>query len=294
MVLPGCAELHCRSNFSFLTGASHPAELVQRAQALGYAALAITDECSLAGVVRAHLEAQRCGAHLIIGADMRLTAGAGQGVVDGLPRTGPHLVSLTQTRRGYGDLSRWITVARRRAAKGAYLAHASDLADRVPNAPFLAGRPEWIALLVPGLGRSFETVFAHVMGLKAWFADRAFIAIELLHRAGEQALLEGVRRVAELTVLQIVASGDVLMHLRSRKALQDTLTAARLATPVAQCGPGLRSNAEPHLRSRGRLAALYEPQWLANTLVVAGCCSFSVAQLRYECPREIVPAGHTP
>ena len=77
MVLPGCAELHCRSNFSFLTGASHPAELVQRAQALGYAALAITDECSLAGVVRAHLEAQRCGSHLIIGAEIRLTPSAG-------------------------------------------------------------------------------------------------------------------------------------------------------------------------------------------------------------------------
>jgi len=295
MAIPGYAELHCRSNFSFLTGASHPAELVQRAQALGYAALAITDECSLAGVVRAHLEAQRCGAHLIIGAEMRLTAVAGQGAVDP-PRTGtsPRLVLLAQTRRGYGNLSHWITVARRRAAKGAYLAHASDLEGRVPNAPFLAGLPECIALLVPELGQSFESVFAHAMWLKTWFADRAYVAIELLHRAGEQALLEVVRRVADLTGLPIVASGDVLMHLRSRKALQDTLTASRLAAPVAQCGLGLRSNAEQHLRSRGRLAALYEPQWLANTLVVAGRCSFSLAQLRYEYPREIVPAGHTP
>ena len=294
MSIPGYAELHCRSNFSFLTGASHPAELVQRAQALGYAALAITDECSLAGVVRAHLEAQRRGAHLIIGAEMRLTAAAGQGAVDDPPRPSPRLVLLAQTRRGYGNLSHWITVARRRAAKGAYLAHASDLEGRVPNAPFLAGLPECIALLVPELGQAFETVFAHAMWLKTWFDDRACIAVELLHRAGEQGLLEVVRRVAELTGLPVVASGDVLMHLRSRKALQDTLTAARLATPVAQCGLGLGANAEQHLRSRGRLAALYEPQWLANTLVVAGRCSFSLAQLRYEYPREIVPAGHTP
>src|SRR5450755_4113928 len=146
MALPGYAELHCRSNFSFLTGASHPAELVQRAHALGYAALAITDECSLSGVVRAHLEAQRCGLHLVIGADMRLTAALVPGRTDGAaaqsagaPHGGPRLVLLAQTRRGYGNQSHWITVARRRAPKGSYLAHASDLEGRVPNAPFLAG-----------------------------------------------------------------------------------------------------------------------------------------------------------
>ena len=302
-MLPGYAELHCRSNFSFLTGASHPAELVQRAQALGYAALAITDECSLSGVVRAHLEAQRCGLHLVIGAEMRLAAAPGQGAAGSgtaqpaggeAPRGGARLVLLAQTRRGYGNLSHWITVARRRAPKGSYLAHASDLEGRVPNAPFLAGLPECIALLVPEPSQPFETVFAHAMWLKTWFQDRAFIAIELLHRAGEQELLDVVWRVAELTGLAVVASGDVLMHLRSRKPLQDTLTAVRLATPVAQCGLALRANAEQHLRSRGRLAALYEPQWLVNTLVVAGRCSFSLAQLRYEYPREIVPDGHTP
>src|SRR6266446_9988021 len=73
MSLPPYAELHCRSNFSFLTGASHPEELVERAQELGYSALAITDECSVAGVVRAHTEAERLSLHLIIGTEMRLT-----------------------------------------------------------------------------------------------------------------------------------------------------------------------------------------------------------------------------
>ncbi len=315
MPLPGYAELHCRSNFSFLTGASHPGELVQRAQALGYAALAITDECSLAGVVRAHLEAQRSGAHLLIGAEIRLTPAAGQADGTAPPagtapapaaapvsaagpgHPGPRLVLLAQTRRGYGNLSHWITVARRRAPKGAYLAHASDVEGRVPNAPFLAGLPECIALLVPAPFQPFETVFAHAMWLKTWFQDRAYVSIELLHRPGEPELLEVVRRVAALTGLMVVASGDVLMHLRSRKPLQDTLTAARLALPVAQCGAALAANAEQHLRSRSRLAALYEPhepQWLENTLVVAARCSFSLSQLRYEYPREIVPDGHSP
>ena len=308
-MLPGYAELHCRSNFSFLTGASHPAELVQRAQALGYAALALTDECSLAGVVRAHLEVRECGLPLIIGTEIWLTpapgqsnatapsAGANSALTPAPGHPGPRLVLLAQTRRGYGNLSHWITVARRRAPKGAYLAHTSDVEGRVPNAPFLAGLPECIALLVPAPFQSFETVFAHAMWLKTWFQERACISIELLHRPGEPELIEVVRRVAALTGLMVVASGDVLMHLRSRKPLQDTLTAVRLALPVAQCGAALAANAEQHLRSRSRLAALYEPhepQWLANTLVVAARCSFSLAQLRYEYPREIVPDGHTP
>ena len=112
MLLPGYAELHCRSNFSFLTGASHPAELVQRAQHLGYSALAITDECSLAGVVRAHVAAQDCKLHLIIGSQMHLSLPGAAGTAHA------RLVLLAQTRRGYGNLSHWITVARRRAPKG--------------------------------------------------------------------------------------------------------------------------------------------------------------------------------
>ncbi|MBP6542376.1 MAG: error-prone DNA polymerase [Piscinibacter sp.] len=291
--MPGYAELHCSSCFSFLSGASQPGELVRRAQQLGYAALALTDECSLAGVVRAHVEARECGLHLIVGAQIRLTLPAqGTGAA---PTPHARLVLLAQTRRGYGNLSHWITVARRRAPKGEYLAHPSDVEGRVPNAPFLAGLPDCLALLVPDAAQGFESVFAQAMWLKTWFGvERAGIAIELLHRAGDDTLRTLVKRVAQLTGLPIVAAGDVLMHVRSRKALQDTLTATRLKQPVSACGLALAANAEQHLRSRTRLAALYEPQWLENTLVFAGRCSFSLAELRYEYPREIVPAGHTP
>ena len=286
-MLPPYAELHCRSNFSFLTGASHPEELVARAHDLGYSALAITDECSVAGVVRAHAEAQRCKLHLIIGSEMRLTSAE-----DAAAHA--RLVLLAQTRRGYGNLSHWITVARRRAEKGRYLAHPGDVEGKVPNAPTLAGLPECLAVLVPDVSQPFEEVFAHAMWLKTWFQQRAAIAIELLHRAGDDALLDVVQRVARFTGLPIVAAGDVLMHLRSRKPLQDTLTATRLNTPVAQCGWQLAPNAEQHLRSRGRLASLYEPQWLENTLWLASQCAFSLSELRYEYPQEIVPPGETP
>ena len=301
--LPGYAELHCRSNFTFLTGASHPEELVARSAQLGYAALAITDECSLAGVVRAHVEAKRHPQlHLIIGCEMRLAGavaaakGAPPAVTAEAQALLPalRLVLLAQTRRGYGNLSQWVTVARRRAEKGQYLAYASDIEGRVPNAPFLAGLPDCLALLIPHAGQPFEHLFAQAMWLKTWFQDRAFLALELLHRGGDDELLANVQRIAELTALPIVAAGDVLMHLRSRKPLQDTLTATRLGLPVAQCGWHLEPNAEAHLRSLGRLAGLYEPAWLERTLVLAARCSFSLDELRYEYPQEIVPEGETP
>src|SRR5688572_19149037 len=152
--LPSYAELHCLSNFSFLQGASHPEELVERAQALGYKALAITDECSLAGVVRAHNEAKERGFHLIIGSEMRLH-------MPGSCEPHAHLVLLAQTRRGYNNLSHWITVARKRADKGSYLAHPGDLEGRIPDAPMLTGLPDCLGLLLPKASQSFDEVLTH-------------------------------------------------------------------------------------------------------------------------------------
>jgi error-prone DNA polymerase len=123
--LPAYAELHCRSSFSFLTGASAPEELVERAAALRYAALAITDECSLSGVVHAYEQAVESGLPLIVGAEMRLEPSIG-----GVPM---RLVLLATTRRGYGNLAQWITTARRRAQKARHEARAADLEGRVPG-----------------------------------------------------------------------------------------------------------------------------------------------------------------
>jgi error-prone DNA polymerase len=167
----------------------------------------------------------------------------------------------------------------------------------VPNAPTLAGLPGCFALLLPAAdrGQSFEAMFAHAMWLKTWFQDgRCAIAVELLHRGGDDEWLERAQRVAQASGLPLVAAGGVRMHLRSRKPLHDALVATRLAMPVAQCGFALEPNAEAHLRSRGRLAALYAPEWLQRTLAIAGTCGFSLDELRYEYPREIVPDGHTP
>ena len=289
MDLPGYAELHCRSNFSFLTGASHPEELVERAAELRYAALAITDECSLAGVVRAHMAARQTPRlHLIVGSEMQLT-------LPGEPAV-PHarLVLLAQTRRGYGNLSHWISVARRRADKGCYRAYPGDVQGEVPNAPTLAGLPECQALLLPDVAQSLDEIHGHALWLKTWFGDRAAIAVQRLLRPGEGRLLEIVREVAAFVGLPIVATGDVLMHVRARKPLQDVLTATRLKRPIAQCGMAIEANAEQHLRARVRLAQLYEPEWLHNTLQLAARCSFELTELKYEYPKELVPEGETP
>ena len=300
--IPGYAELVCRSNFSFLTGASHPEELIARAQALRYTALAMTDECSLAGVVRAHVEARRLRFPLIVGTTMALAmaapdaaapANATPANAETVP-TGPRLALLAQSRRGYGNLAQWVTVARRRAPKGQYLALMSDVEGKVPTAPMLTGLPDCFALLLAS-AMPFETLFAHAIWLKTWFgADRAALALPLLHHAHDALVVDLVQRVAALSGLRIVAVGDVLMHARSRKPLQDMLTATRLKTTVAEAGFALAPNAEAHLRSRARLASIYRPEWLEATLEVAGTCAFSLDELRYEYPEEIVPKGETP
>jgi error-prone DNA polymerase len=284
--LPDYAELHCLSNFSFLRGASHPEELVARAVALGYRALAITDECSLAGVVRAHHAAQAHGLHLVIGSEMRLHQ----------PQSGEphaHLVLLAQTMRGYVNLSRWITVARGRAGKGHYLAHPGDLEGQVPTAPMLAGLPDCLALLVPSAQQPVHEVMAHADWLKTWLQDRAAIALELRDEGGDERLLDTVRQVSQRTGLPIVAAGGVLMHVRSRKPLQDVLAATRLNRPVSQCGHALAPNAEAHLRRRSRLGRLYEAEWMARSVAWAHRCQFKLNELRYTYPQELVPAGET-
>jgi error-prone DNA polymerase len=332
--LPAYAELHCRSNFSFLTGASHPAELVATAKRRGYRALAITDECSLAGVVRAHEAAKQCELPLIIGCEMQLTlptiatatvlasdpdadprpaiatataktktktrtttplpSHRDVPTVDAAPTPHARLVLLALSRRGYGNLSHWITIARRRALKGSYRAHPGDLEGRVATAPMLVGLSGCFALLVPGLSQPFEEILAHAQWLKTWLQDRAAIAIELLHRRGDDELLDRVRRVALEVGLPLVAAGDVVMHVRSRKALQDTLTATRLNRPVSQCGLHLQPNAEQHLRSLSRIARLYRSEWTDNAVRIADQCKFSLDELQYEYPQEIVPPGETP
>jgi error-prone DNA polymerase len=289
MTLPPYAELFCLSNFSFLQGASHAEELVLRAVQLGYFALGITDECSLAGVVRAHAEAKEAGLPLIIGAHFHLQN------PDGSPA--PSLILLAQNREGYGNLAEFITLGRTRAGKGTYLLMPDDLADPAPENAHLRHMPDCLAILLPPYpgheAQDVDRLHAQAAWMATTFPGRAWLGLTSLHRAFDDAHRATVEEVGWQHGLPIVALGHVCMHVRSRKPLQDTLTATRLNKAVADCGYGLAQNAEQHLRSRLRLANLYTPQVLAETVRVARLCTFSLDELRYEYPDEVVPPGHT-
>ena len=270
--LPAYAELHCLSNFSFLRGASHPEELVRRASALGYAGLAITDECSLAGIVRAHVTAKDLGLPLIIGSEIAL--------IDG-----PRVVLLATNREGYGRLSSLITLGRRRERKGRYSLSIADLQDGITGC---------LAILCPDESIAADRLFAHA----TWFADhfmgRSWIAAELLHGLNDRERLLTLKNASTRCGVPLVAAGDVHMHVRSRRRLQDVLTAIRIGKPVAECGRMLHPNGERHLRQRVGLARFYPEQLLDETVRIAELCTFSLDSLRYEYPEELTPPHETP
>jgi error-prone DNA polymerase len=265
-LLPAYAELHCRSNFSFLCGASHAEELVGRAAALGYSALAVTDECSLAGIVRAHVAAKEKNFRLIVGSEFRFE--------DGLK-----LVLLAPDRKAYGALCSLITAGRGRAKKGAYSLSREDLQAYSDNG--------LLALLL-------SESESDALWIAERFAGRGWLAAELHSGPDDAGKLKRLQKISGRTGLPLVASGDVHMHVRSRRRLQDTLTAIRLGKPVGECGDALYPNGERHLRLRARLAQLYPAPLLAETIRIADRCEPYLHKLRYEYPEELVPEGETP
>ena len=268
------AELHCLSNFTFLRGASHPREQVERAAELGYGALALTDECSLAGVVRAHAAAKELPLKLIIGSEFRLEEGIGT-------------VVLAPDRAAYGTLSALISHARRAADKGSYRLTRDDF-ER-----YLAPS-ECLILWLPGASPGTAAVLREGAWLKERFSRRLWLAAELLMTGRDRTLLTRWRHVAARLGLPMLASGNVHMHCRGRRRLQDTLTAIRLGKPLQKTGFGLYSNGERYLRPIGELARIYPGRLLKETLAVAERIDFSLDELRYEYPRELVPEGTTP
>jgi error-prone DNA polymerase len=263
------AELHCVSNFTFLRGASHPQELVRTASALGYSALAITDECSLAGVVKAHVAALDCDLQLIIGSEFHLE--------------GQRLIVLVSNRQSYAELSALITLARRRSSKGEYQLKWPDLSGTMGNSLLI-----WLP--------SGDLEPDHEVGerLSYWFKDRLWIGVEHLLDGNESYQYYYYRNLAALWQLPMVACGDVHMHCKERRALQDTLTAIRHNCSVMELGERRFPNAERRLRSLPHIEKLYPATLLAETLYIAKRCHFSLEELRYQYPSDVVPPHLTP
>ena len=269
-VAPPYAELHTLSNFTWLRGASHPEELVEKAAQLGYDALAITDECSVSGIVRAHVAAKEQGLKkLIVGAEFAF----GDGV---------KLVVLAQNRDGYTRLCRLITDGRRAAEKGSYRVTPADCDD---------GLPGCLVLWIPGKRLVLPPEHRWIAPT---FRGRLWIAVELLADGLERQRLERLCELGRALDLPLVASGDVHMHCRGRRALQDLLTAVRLGTTVEHAGFALYPNGERHLRRRETIARLYPAALREETLGIARSIDFSLDELNYRYPDEIVPPGETP
>ncbi|RYH42480.1 MAG: PHP domain-containing protein [Alcaligenaceae bacterium] len=272
--IPHYAELHCLSNFSFLRGASHAQELIERASKLGYASLALTDECSLAGVVRAHVAAKELDFKLIIGSEFLVQADSAF-----------RMVVLATNREGYGNLSDFITHLRRASEKGTYHLHRDDIqADALKHC---------LILVMPAKTSTSEGLLQIGQWMLRRFSGRCWLGVELVHHLSDAVWLHKLRELSASTAIPLVAAGDVHMHVRSRKPLQDVLTAIRIGRPLTECGLELQGSAERHLRSRLRLGSLYPEDLLAQTLVVAEQCHFSLDELKYEYPAEVVPPGAT-
>jgi error-prone DNA polymerase len=265
------AELHCKTNFSFLTGASHAEELALRAKELGYHALAVTDENSLAGVVRAHSAAKECGLKLLIGAELH-------------PVDAPAVVVWATDRIAYGRLSRLLTVGRRRAKKGECSLTFVDIAGHAEG-------------LIAGVLPSAQAGNQHGLALyRNLFGDRAYLLAELFRGPDDSARLTELVALSRSAKLPLVAAGDVHYHCRSRQPLHETLTAIRLGKTAAEIGSERFPNAERHLRPRQEIVAAFSAAEgvLVRTVEIADRCAFSLDELRYEYPEELVPPGFTP
>ncbi|WP_312592697.1 error-prone DNA polymerase [Stutzerimonas nitrititolerans] len=266
------AELHCLSNFSFQRGASSAKELFERARAHGYRKLAITDECTLAGIVRAWQAAKESELPLIVGSEMRI-------------HDGPKVVLLVENLEGYQRLCKLITQARRRAKKGEYRLLREDF-----TAPMTGLLVLWIADETAERSRERE----EGGWLRERFAQRLWLAVELHRGPNDAQRLEYLQKLARELGIPAVAAGDAHMHARGRRALQDTLTAVRHHVTVAEAGFRLFPNGERHLRPYEQLRELYPPELLDETLRIAERCTFDLGQLSYQYPHELVPAGQTP
>ncbi len=281
---PAYAELHSRSNFSFLRAASFPEELVTRAHELGYTALALCDECSLSGVVRAHIAAKPLGLKLIIGTQLRVSSSPS---ANGEPSGhAVDLVLLARNRCGYGQLSHLISCARRAATKGSYRADRAMVEEHLPT--------ECSVLWRPKLTLSEEHLAEQAAWLRRVFGNEVRLSVQLHLRGDDRGMLARLRELGAREGMRLCASGGALMHEPSRRVLLDTITAIRLGRTLAELGYAAQPNGERHLRERHRLAKLYPSELLAETLRVAEECHFTLDELRYEYPRELVPPQYTP
>ncbi len=266
------AELQCKSHYSFLDGASSPEELVQQASANGYEAIAITDECSYAGLVKAYSAARHCKIKLIVGSQFSISHPDGHF----------NLVLLAKNMDGYSSISNLISRARRRSDKGEYTLSIDDLRFGLQNC---------LAIWLPN-GNVSEDGLA--VELQRIFKQRLWIGVGLFKHALDQVHYSHCYKLSTAHFITMVACNDVVMHCKTRKPMHDTVTAIRFKKSVRELGKQAVINAEQHLRSIDELYNLYPGKLLEESLRIAAMCNVNMADLRYQYPKELVPEGMEP
>ncbi|NUQ45009.1 MAG: PHP domain-containing protein [Phycisphaerae bacterium] len=285
------AELQCTTNYSYLRGASHPEELVKQAAQLGLYALAITDENTLGGVVRAHSAAKDAGLKLLIGA--RIT-----------PVDGPDVLLYATNRAAYGRLARLITIGKSNAIQPPRTTAPSS-ADRIEKGTcrlsvddIVAHSDDLIALVSPfSRTRSESTQPSPIPpALIDAFRGRLYIAATRPYGPDDAARLRDLRCLADAHRLPLAATNDVHYHAPARRQMQDALTCIRERCAISEAGYRLFANAERHLKPADEMCRLFRdmPAAIDATTEITDRCRFSLDELRYEYPVEIAPSGLTP
>ena len=263
------AELVCQSNFSFLEGASHPEELVNTAAFLGYEAITISDECSVAGVVRAHAEIKANGLpiKLIVGSVFRLAPDL-------------RVCLLCPDKTAYAELCRIITNARRRSEKGHYALSEWDLKSV----------KSCLAIWLPAYNdndRQWAEFFAK------FFSERCWIGVSRLLNGNDNSHFAAAMSLSEEYCFPLVATNQALFHHPDRQHTQHVLHAIRTRSTVADLGRDGLPNQERSLKTLTKLTRLYPKAWLSESVSIASLCQFSLDELKYQYPSELVPNGYT-
>ncbi|RUO69721.1 error-prone DNA polymerase [Idiomarina ramblicola] len=261
------AELHSVSHYSFLRSAASPEALITRADELGYTAIALTDECSVAGIVKAYQESKTRAIKLIVGSEFRVT------------EVGT-LIVLAPTREAYAQLCKKITLCRSRSEKGDYQANVDD---------FFYGLSQCLLLWQP----DFEQAQLMAIGekLKSVWQQRFWLLYERHYQADDERIFQAMSELQQAIKVKVTCAGGARMANVEQQPLYDILNAIQQGGSLIH-QPGLASNnAEHHLRSLSELQQCYPQQWLAESLVIAEQCQFCLSELRYEYPAELVPAG---
>ncbi|UPR48434.1 error-prone DNA polymerase [Vibrio cyclitrophicus] len=264
------SELFCQSNYSFLEGASHAEELVLQADFLRYKALAVTDECSVAGIVKVHsaIKQHKLSLKQIVGSMFWLNDEC-------------QVVLLCPNRQAYAELCRIITNARRRSSKGHYQLSEWDIMSA--KHCFILWLPQQ------------KNEDAHWgQWLSQHHSGRLWIGLQRHLKQNDQQYTDYCVELSQHHHLPITACGGVLMHNANRLPLQHSLTAIKYQRPITEVGSHLLANAERCLRSINKLSHIFKAEWLEESNRISDLCEFDLDSLRYEYPSELIPQGETP